>query len=252
MNDNWKFRLVGDQALMVELGERISPDVHLRVRRFCDGLKRLGIPGVTEWVPAYTTVTVYFDPWKLNPVELMDQLSELGKSMEHPEGEPVRTVVIPVLYGGPWGPDLPEVARLNGLNEQEVIQIHAEPLYFVCMMGFVPGFAYLSGMSDRIATPRLATPRGQVPAGSVGIAGEQTGIYPLTTPGGWRIIGRTPIPLFRPENDPPTLLRAGDRIRFRPVAEREYQEIERACVRGEYQPETEWTKGEGPWVGGSI
>lgn len=139
------------------------------------------------------------------------------------EAPPSRTVVIPVCYGGEFGPDLEEVARFHGMTEDEVIAIHAQGRYRVYMIGFAPGFAYLGGLSPEIATPRRATPRTHVPAGSVGIAGNQTGVYPLATPGGWQIIGRTPLALFRPHHEEPSLLRAGDIVQFCPITEEQYR-----------------------------
>jgi inhibitor of KinA len=212
---------LGDQAVLVEFGERISPEVHRDVLTFCRALEEAGLPGVSEWVPAYASVAVFYDPNVIGFAELAEKLDTLaGKGGG--EEEPRRVVTIPVVYGGEWGPDLEEVARLCGLSVIDVIRIHSEPLYRVYMLGFVPGFAYLGGMDERIAVPRLAVPRAKIPSGSVGIAGGQTGVYPLETPGGWRLIGRTPLSLFVPERNPPALLRAGDWVRFLPIAPEEW------------------------------
>lgn len=135
---------------------------------------------------------------------------------------------IPVCYGGELGPDLPEVAAAHGLSEEEVVEIHASADYLVYMLGFAPGFAYLGGLPKRIATPRRRTPRLSIPAGTVGIAGDQTGVYPIATPGGWQLIGRTPDPLFLPDAMPPALLRAGDIVRFRPISRAEFDRREAA------------------------
>jgi inhibitor of KinA len=145
------------------------------------------------------------------------------EQMEHTAAMNERNIVIPVCYGGEFGPDLKEVAQYHGLTEEEVIHIHSHGEYKVYMIGFVPGFAYLGGLSPKIATPRRTTPRTMIPTGSVGIAGGQTGIYPLATPGGWQIIGRTPLSLFRPNHRQPSLLRAGDIVRFQPITEKEYR-----------------------------
>lgn len=239
-----RFRPMGDRAIMIEWGNQIDPEVHGRVQRFCDALKQAAIAGVEEWVPAYSGVTIFYHPSVIRYDELIAKLGQLGDSCTGLEKNTERIVIIPTLYGGKWGPDLTDVARVHQLTEQEVIHIHTRPDYLVYMMGFVPGFAYLGGMSSRIATPRLPTPRAKIPAGSVGIAGGQTGIYPLSTPGGWRIIGQTPIPLFQPEREPPVLLRMGDRIRFRAIEEEEFRELEQKCQQGECVVETFGVEGE--------
>lgn len=156
-----------------------------------------------------------------------------------------RVVEIPVAYGGEWGPDLADVARLNRMSEDEVIRLHTAPTYWVQMIGFVPGFAYLGGMSARIATPRLATPRPRIEAGAVGIAGRQTGIYPLATPGGWRIIGRTPLPLFQPNSAAPSLLKMGDYLRFRPCGPEEFCALQAASQAGNPPVKVAWEHGGG-------
>jgi inhibitor of KinA len=224
---------LGDQAVLVEFGERISPEVHRDELTFCRALEEAGLPGVREWVPAYTSVAVFYDPNVTGFTELAEKLDTLvGKGGG--EEEPRRVVTIPVVYGGEWGPDLEEVARLCGLSAIDVVRIHSAPLYRVYMLGFVPGFAYLGGMDERIAVPRLAVPRAKIPAGSVGIAGGQTGVYPLETPGGWRLIGRTPLSLFVPERNPPALLKAGDWVRFLPIAPEDWDRWrERGAIVGE-------------------
>jgi KipI family sensor histidine kinase inhibitor len=175
----------------------------------------------------------FYDPNVTGFTELAEKLDTLvGKGGG--EEEPRRVVTIPVVYGGEWGPDLEEVARLCGLSAIDVVRIHSAPLYRVYMLGFVPGFAYLGGMDERIAVPRLAVPRAKIPAGSVGIAGGQTGVYPLETPGGWRLIGRTPLSLFVPERNPPALLKAGDWVRFLPIAPEDWDRWrERGAIVGE-------------------
>ena len=144
-------------------------------------------------------------------------------------------VEIPTLYGGEYGPDLDHVADHNGLTPEEVIQIHSSADYLVYMMGFTPGFPYLGGMSENIATPRLQTPRTAIPAGSVGIAEQQTGVYPIESPGGWQLIGRTPVQLFDPQRDPPVVVEAGDFIRFAPITETTYYVVQQQVQVGSYQ-----------------
>jgi len=227
---------LGDTAVLADWGGGIDPDTHGQVRSFCEHLASHPFPGMLDIVPAFNSVAVYFDPVQvlsgidrkqeaaLSAMEMVQRyLRSLMADLQCVDQGKQRVLEIPVCYGGEYGPDLDEVARHTGLTPDEVIAIHAEPLYLVYMLGFAPGFPYLGGMSERIAVPRRDTPRQAIPAGSVGIGGRQTGIYSLSTPGGWQVIGRTPLALFRPAEKPPTLLRPGDRLRFRPISPEEYQ-----------------------------
>lgn len=184
------------------------------------------IPGVLDVVPAATCITLVLDPAEAEPASVSDAIEEVINAPRHtPEAAPVRLIDIPVVYGGRHGPDLADLAASARLSEQEAIALHASPEYRVDFLGFSPGFAYLSGLPIPLHAPRLPTPRPSVAAGSVGIAGERTGIYPSPTPGGWRLIGRTPLVLFDAERDEPSLLRAGDRVRFVPITEAEYDRL---------------------------
>jgi inhibitor of KinA len=238
-----RFRCLGEQALIVELGDRIDPAVHRKVLAFCKWLRQQKINGVVEWVPSYTGVTIHFDPFLLSPFELQSKLAGFSSESVDDGQDRVRVIEIPVCYGGEFGPDLEELARFRRMDAKEVIRIHAGGTYLVYMIGFVPGFAYLGGMSPRIAMPRRDSPRPKIPAGSVGIAGEQTGVYPLEVPGGWRIIGRTPLPLFLPEQSPPSLLRAGDLVQFVPIDEPAYHAIKEKCNYGELPVAIRYVKG---------
>jgi len=215
-----RFLVAGDSALVVEFGDEISLEVNRKVHALADALGKSSLPGLAEAVPTYRSLLVHYDPLRLSCDEVKAFVSEvLQKCGEKPPLKP-RVVEIPVVYGGEFGPDIEFVAEHNGLfSVEEVIRLHSGVAYTVYMLGFAPGFAYLGGMPEAIVTPRLETPRTLVPAGSVGIAGGQTGIYPIATPGGWRLIGRTPLKLFDPEQDPPTLLKAGDTVRFVPISE---------------------------------
>lgn len=175
-------------------------------------------------MPGYATVTVYYQPWRVPYQSLCEELERLNRQRETAAPDPPRTVEIPVCYGGAFGPDLEAVAEAHGLSPAAVIRRHGRPLYRVYFLGFLPGFAYLGGLPASLATPRRATPRIAVPAGSVGIAGAQTGVYPIESPGGWQIIGQTPSCLFDPARRPPALLRAGDRVKFTAVTAEEYGE----------------------------
>ena len=177
------------------------------------------LPGLGEPLPTYRSLLLHYDPLRLSFAEVTALVEEALTRVEGRARPEPRLVEIPTCYGGEFGPDLEFVARHNGLSPEEVMRFHSSSLYPVYMLGFSPGFAYLGGLPHAIAAPRLSTPRTLVPAGSVGIAGEQTGIYPIATPGGWRLIGRTPLKLFDPYRDPPALLRPGDKVRFVIISE---------------------------------
>lgn len=214
---------LGEGALLLEWGQDITPDSNQRVMEAAAAIMASPFPGLQECVPAYASLAVFFDPLVVrseNPGQMpsdtvgklmMEMLSAIEWGPEKFDESVLHT--IPVIYDGP---DLDEVATVHGLSREQVIDIHMAAVYNVYMMGFLPGFAYLGILDPQIATPRRASPRKKVPAGSVGIAGNQTGIYPLESPGGWQLIGRTEVGLFLPESDPPCLLRPGDRVQFVP------------------------------------
>ena len=218
-----RFATLSDRALVVHLGDRIDSSTFRLVRSLTRQLERTPPAGMVEYVPAFATVAVYYDPLRTSEAELSACIRDLAAGCESSVEAPPRVVEIPVCYGAEFGADLEFVAKQANLTSQEVIEIHSATDYLVHMIGFAPGFPYLGGMSPRIAAPRRSSPRLKVPAGSVGIAGEQTGIYPLETPGGWQLIGRTPLALFRPEQNPPTLLEAGDIVRFRSISAAEFR-----------------------------
>lgn len=231
LNDVPLFKMypLGDAAIVLEFGEEISLGIHNKIRAVAAYLEKNSFPGMVEYVPAFTTITLYYDPWVIskkgnfNPYEqVVDVVLNLMTQVEENEGLTSRVVDIPVCYGGEFGPDLEFVARYNHLSPEEVISIHSSSEYLVYMIGFAPGFPYLGGMNDKITTPRKETPRSIIPKGSVGIAGLQTGIYPIETPGGWQLIGRTPLLLFNPCLESPSLLKAGDTIRFVPISKEEF------------------------------
>ena len=218
----------GETAVMVEFGKGIHPELHRKVKALMDYLDRYPFPGMVEYVAAYASVTVFYDPVVISNKQAAALLQEVVGKLEQRNDAKPRLVEIPVCYGGECGPDLEFVAEHNRLTPAEVIEIHAGSQYLVYMLGFAPGFPYLGGMSERIAAPRRQTPRPAIPAGSVGIAGMQTGMYPIATPGGWQLIGRTPLELFCPAANPPTLLKSGDVIKFRPISPEEYQAAKEA------------------------
>ncbi|TKC19483.1 5-oxoprolinase subunit PxpB [Robertmurraya kyonggiensis] len=221
-----QFYPLGDQAVILELGKIINPTIHKHVQLVSKYLEEYPPDWIIEFTPAFTTVTVFYNPTVLFYEEVCQELSHLLSNISWDEREKYRIIEIPVCYGGEFGPDLINVAKINNLTIDEVIHIHTSREYIVYMIGFAPGFPYLGGMSEKIAAPRKETPRLKIPARSVGIAGMQTGIYPIETPGGWQIIGRTPVDLFLPSNEVPSLLRAGDRVRFTPISLEQYKEME--------------------------
>ncbi|MBN2394477.1 MAG: 5-oxoprolinase subunit PxpB [Anaerolineae bacterium] len=209
---------VGEAAFTVEFGDAVDETLNRQVHALDVHLCTSSVPGLVETVPTYRSLLVTYDPQvsraEVVRAALTDALATLAAAADLLAG---RLVEIPVHYGGAWGPDLADVATHCDMTEQAVIESHAQPIYTVAMLGFAPGFAYLLGLPETLATPRLATPRLRVPPGSVGIAGAQTGVYALETPGGWRIIGRTGLALFDPAREAPFILHAGDRVRFVPL-----------------------------------
>lgn len=224
--DAIRFLPCGDSAVTVEFGNRIDDQLNGAVHAFASAVEALGHPAIREVVPTYRSATVHYLPHLLEYAALVQLLRPLTETQggAGPFDAPVE---IPVLYGGPWGPDLEEVAAHCGMTPEQVIAAHSAPCYRIYMLGFTPGFPYLGGMDPRLATPRRKEPRIRIPAGSVGIAGNQTGVYPIESPGGWQLIGRTPLRLFDLGSDPPILLQAGRSIRFVPIDEPTYHRLER-------------------------
>jgi inhibitor of KinA len=232
-HDSYQIRPLGDRGLTIELGAAVSATVTARVRMLADRLQEARIPGVREAVPAFCSVTVHYDPLALPdapggriPFEVLsDRLAEVLSHTGDAPVTPGRLVEIPVCYGGECGEDMEALASAHGLSVAAVIELHSAPTYFVGMLGFAPGLPYLAGLDPRLITPRRATPRPRVPRGSVAIGGEHTGIYPLESPGGWQLIGRTPLTLFDLSRDPPSLLVAGDQVRFIPITPADFDLI---------------------------
>lgn len=226
---------LGDTALRIELGEAIDEASHARVQAACATLGAAALPGVRELVPAYTTVVVHYDPAVVHAAGApADDIAcwlgaRIGQTLSQAPRKPAgkgRVVEIPVCYGGEYGPDLDAVAAHTKLSAEEVVRLHQQGEYLVYLVGFAPGFPYMGKLAPRLAMPRRATPRTAVAPGSVGIVNDQTCIYPLATPGGWHLIGRTSLALFAPEKNPPTLLRAGDRVKFRAMTPAEFAKLE--------------------------
>jgi inhibitor of KinA len=233
---------LGDSALIVRVRERFedAPEETLdEVLRTFHKLRSAGIPGVVELAPAYTSVGVFFDPIAIGrahgaPENTFESLANRVRAALAGVGHvgrfnrsPSRVIEIPVCYDLEFAPDLDDVARQAQISTKEVVDLHSTGDYRVACIGFVPGFPFLACLPKKLATPRRSTPRKEIPPGSIGLGGAQTGIYPLRSPGGWNLIGRTPLKLFDPTTDPPTLLRAGDRVRFRPITREEFESMKR-------------------------
>jgi len=219
-----RFQAASDHSLLLYFGDSISLTTHQRIARFLKQLSGNPIAGVVNLQPAYTSVLIKFD-LRITTHEAVE--SAVRKRLRHIEDMklPAPTLCeIPVCYGGEFGPDLQEVAELHGLAPDEAVKLHSKATYTVYFLGFVPGFAYLGGLPEQLATPRLATPRKSVPAGSVAIGGSQTGVYPSSTPGGWRIIGRTPLRLFDPASATAhaSFFELGDEVRFKPISSEQF------------------------------
>lgn len=214
---------INESAVLVEFGKIINEEIHRKVKMFCEYLDEHPFNGMIEYIPAFSSVAVIYDPMKIKYERIYSLLSEILCNLNPSFGKQKNIVRIPVCYGGKFGPDIEYVAEYNKISVEEVIKIHSSAEYLVYMIGFAPGFPYLGGMSDKIATPRRKSPRTAIPKGSVAIGGMQTGVYPISSPGGWQIIGSTPEELFRPKEYPPTLIKSGDIVRFYQISYEEYE-----------------------------
>ncbi|HXM32693.1 MAG TPA: 5-oxoprolinase subunit PxpB [Chthoniobacterales bacterium] len=233
-----KIEPLGDSALIVRVVDEFARDPDASLSEVLAALRALeaaSIPSVIELAPAYTTVAVFFDPTRVAPDEIPEtpfdwlraKIEKVLKSRPALQKQKTESdaIEVPVCYEGEFAPDLPEVARHAGLSEDEVVRRHSSASYRVNCLGFTPGFPFLSGLPAELATPRRVTPRKEIPAGAVGIGGAQTGIYPRKSPGGWNLMGRTPLRLFDVQREPPALFQAGDRVRFRKISREEFDAL---------------------------
>ncbi len=234
-----RFLPAGDKALVAEFGNKIDPKTNEKVRQIFIALQQLEVKGITEMIPTYRSLLICYDPLETGVKELKKTVLEINRSASQVEIPEPLVYYVPVKYGGNHGSDLDYVAAHNNLSEEEVINLHTEPLYRIYMLGFTPGFCYLGGMHDAIATPRLKNPRVRIPAGSVGIADKQTGIYPIDSPGGWQLIGSTPLCIFDASASSPFLFGSGNYIRFVRINTDEYQHIKEQVEQGKYSVRTE-------------
>lgn len=224
-----RFCPASDQSVLVYLGDHIGLPAHERVLQLLRRLQQRPPAWLRNVQPAYTSLMVTFDPCVVDHAAVETALRRHDLERKLPHARKPRIVQIPVCYGGDFGPDLHEAARAVRLKPAQFIQLHSSRTYHAYFLGFAPGFAYLGDLPDQIAVPRLQTPRSVVPAGSVGIAGKQTAVYPFSTPGGWVLIGRTPVAVFRPDSKPMELISIGDQVKFRPISPEEFRKLEVAC-----------------------
>ena len=226
---------VGDCAISIDFGQVIDPKINRHIRQTIERIQELKLDGITELVPTYCALLIQYDAMLYSYSDICNLMEPLLEpSATDDANERVTVIEIPTVYGGEFGPDLGFVASHNNLSEDEVVSIHSGTDYLVYMLGFIPGFTYLGGMDPRIATPRLSSPRTLIPADSVGIAGEQTGTYPSDSPGGWQIIGRTPVTMYDMSKEQAALLSAGDYVRYVPIDEAEYNRIK--ALGSDYVP----------------
>ncbi len=225
----------GDSALLIEFGKEINPEINRKITALVQLMREQHIEGIVDVIPAFCSLLINYDPRVLSYEELKERMEHLLKMETKTEATRKRIFEIPVCYGGEYGPDIENIAEHAGLSVEEVIKIHSSKDYLIYMLGFLPGFTYLGGLDERIYTPRLASPRLKIRAGSVGIGGSQTGIYPLDSPGGWQLMGLTPVRTYDPERQTPILVEAGDYIRFIPIDEEEFLRIQKLVEKGEYQ-----------------
>ena len=232
--ENVQIKTAGDSAVLVVFGDEINPEINHRIAATVQMIRNQNFEGIVDMIPSYCALLINYDPRVISFDEFATHLKYLLKLDLNSNESRKRIFEIPVCYGGEYGPDLNLIAQNAGLTEEEVIAIHSGTDYLIYMLGFLPGFTYLGGLDERIHTPRLPNPRIRIEAGSVGIGGSQTGIYPLDSPGGWNLMGKTPVKTYDPNREKPILVEAGDYIRFVPVDEAEYLRISELVAQNAY------------------
>lgn len=223
-----------ENSVTVYLGDEISEATNKKLVHLKNELEKMKIAGVTEIVISYTSLIIYYDIFKTTGKDVESTLEGIDLGRLEAQSFEYKLVEIPVCYGGEYGPDL-ERFDDNGLSPEEVIELHSDTEYLVYMLGFMPGFPYLGGLDEKLFKARLDNPRTSIPAGSVGIGGKQTGMYPFTSPGGWNLLGRTPIPLFDEKREPQILYEAGDRIIYKSIDEEEYEQLKKKVDNNDYE-----------------
>ena len=240
VNEQPQFSSMGDSALMVTVGDSISYEINKKVHDIISLIKLEDWPGIREIVPTYSSFVIHFDPIKFSREGLTECVQGIWNEDLNSGNTESRIILLPTLYSSDYGPDLQSVAELTGLSIEEVIETHSKVDYLVYALGFSPGFPYLGGLDSKIHCPRLETPRVSVPQGAVAIADSQTGVYPVASPGGWRLIGRTPVTMFDPSRANPSLVTPGDYIRFVPIgSDVEFTEILEKSAQGTFEVEVQ-------------
>ncbi len=229
----------GDEAIVIEFGKTIDEEINNRVISMAASIKNKRIRGVREILPTYRSLMVFYNPKKISYIRLVNMVKTLDYNAVSDKEESQKTLIVPCCYEDNFGPDLEDMSKELGLTRDEIVKIHSDVKYKIYMLGFLPGFVYLGGLDKRINIPRLKTPRTRIPARSVGIGGAQTGVYPVDSPGGWRLIGSTPIDFYDIKRDNPILCEAGEYIRFKPVSRSEYDDIRRKIESGNYKVQYE-------------
>lgn len=227
---------VGEAALLVEFGQKIDDQINERVQMLAGVLEQRGYPWLIDLTPAFASLLVSYDPLQIDFAGLCGLVCRQLADMAAGGAAERRVVEIPVCYEDEFAPDMADMEKLTGLSRDEIVALHSGRDYKIYMLGFLPGFAYLGGLDERIAAPRLDSPRVRIEPGSVGIGGAQTGVYPLASPGGWRLIGRTPLDLYDPRREEPVFYQAGDYIRFKPVSRAEFDVLRADVEAGRWQP----------------
>ena len=235
MQNKIKLLTAGDSSILLQFGNTIDPAINRKIAATVQLMREQHINGVTDVIPAFCSLLINYDPRVISYEQIKRRMEALVKIDVTAGDTRKRVFEIPVCYGGEYGPDIQNIADHAGLSVEEVIQIHTSRDYLIYMLGFLPGFTYLGGLDERIHTPRLANPRIRIPAGSVGIGGSQTGIYPMDSPGGWQLMGLTPVKTYDPDREVPILVEAGDYIRFVAIDEDEFHRIKELVDKNEYQ-----------------
>ena len=233
--DKAKILIEGDSSVLIVFGDTISTEINQRISATVKLIKEQRIEGIVDMIPAFASLLINYNPLVINYDTIRRRLERILRMDTRAEAAAKRVFEIPVCYGGEFGPDLGDIAENAGLTPEEVVEIHTSRDYLIYMLGFLPGFCYLGGLDERIHTPRLSSPRLRIPAGSVGIGGSQTGIYPMDSPGGGRLMGMTPVKTYDPQRETPILVQAGEYIRFVRIDEAEYRRIAAQVADGSYQ-----------------
>ena len=234
---NVKFFPAGDHAMVVEFGSIIAENINQKVHALAGWIEEKQIEGVVELLPTFRSLMIYYDCHVVSFEQLKRKVSEFDDTKVSAGAEKKKITKVPCCYGARFGSDLHDMEKILGIDKDEIIRIHSSVCYKIYMLGFLPGFVYLGGLDKRIEVPRLSSPRVKINPGSVGIGGNQTGVYPVASPGGWRLIGGTPLDFYDPDREKPILCNAGEYIRFVPIHIDEYYDIRQLVLKGQYEPE---------------